>query len=86
MENKKRGLDSLISENLVDNDDKKKYTKTIGFKVSERQYETYKRYSKYFGNNNLLNKWRTDIDNIKKEKGKDLESIENEIIKRLNKN
>lgn len=84
---KKRGLDSLISQNSsvgrepkVDNE---KYTKTVGFKVTERQYETYKRYSKYFGSEELIKKWREDLDRLAKERGKDLENIELEVKKRL---
>ena len=41
-----------------------RYVKTIGFKVTEKQYETYKRYSKYFGSDDLIKKWRTDLDKI----------------------
>ena len=84
---KKRGLDSLISQNSSEgreqNEENEKYTKTVGFKVTERQYETYKRYSKYFGTEELIKKWRADLDKIEKEKGKDLENIETEIQKRL---
>lgn len=84
---KKRGLDSLISQNL-EKDSKseervEKFTRTVGFKVTERQYETYKRYSKYFGTEELIKKWREDLDRIEKEKGRDLENIELEIKKRL---
>ncbi len=86
---KKRGLDSLISQNTntsaeasVSNE---RYTKTIGFKVTERQYETYRRFSKYFGNEELLKKWRNDINKIAEEKGKDMESVETEIRRRLTK-
>ncbi len=84
---KKRGLDSLISENSRADDENKgseRYTKTVGFKVTEKQYETYKRYSKYFGSDDLIKKWRTDLDKIEQEKGKDLEGVETEIRKRLN--
>ena len=84
---KKRGLDSLISRNSRSGDEINKgperYTKTVGFKVTERQYETYKRYSKYFGSDDLIKKWRSDIDRIEQEKGKDMESVETEIRKRL---
>ncbi len=85
---KKRGLDSLISENSRADDENKgseRYTKTVGFKVTEKQYETYKRYSKYLGSDDLIKKWRTDLDKIEQEKGKDLEGVETEIRKRLNK-
>lgn len=86
---KKRGLDSLISQNSEmdkkSQDSAEKYTKTVGFKVTERQYETYKRYSKYFGTEELIKKWRDDLDRIWKEKGKDLENIEQEVKKRLTK-
>ncbi len=90
MDNKKRGLDSLISQNSFkesenENTGNEKYKKTIGFKVTERQYETYKRYSKYFGSDELIKKWRSDLDKIEQEKGKDMESIETEIRKRLTK-
>ena len=84
---KKRGLDSLISESSRADDENKgseRYTKTVGFKVTEKQYETYKRYSKYFGSDDLIKKWRTDLDKIEQEKGKDLEGVETEIRKRLN--
>ena len=61
-----------------------RYTKTIGFKVTEKQYETYRRYSKYFGIDDLIKKWRTDIDKIEQEKGRDMENVETEIRRRLN--
>ena len=80
---KKRGLDSLISQGTVQNQER--YTKTVGFKVTERQYETYRRYSKYFGSDDLIKKWRSDLDKIEQEKGKDMESVETEIRKRLTK-
>lgn len=82
-------MDSLISQNSEkesNNEDKEeKYTRTVGFKVTEKQYETYRRYSKYFGTEELIKKWRADIERIEKEKGKDLESIELDIKKRLTK-
>jgi len=82
-------LDSLISQNSEkesNNEDKEeKYTRTVGFKVTEKQYETYRRYSKYFGTEELIKKWRADIERMEKEKGKDLESIELDIKKRLTK-
>ena len=86
---KKRGLESLLSQGFysgsgtVRNEDR--HTKTIGFKVTEKQYETYKRYSKYFGTDELIRKWRTDLDKIEQEKGKDMENVETEIMKRLTK-
>ena len=87
---KKRGLDSLISQNLHSvpeiSEASGRYTKTVGFKVTERQYETYKRYSKYFGSDDLIKKWRSDLDRIEREKGKDMESVETEIRKRLTDN
>ena len=86
---KKRGLDSLISQNshpnAEENSQGERFTKTVGFKVTEKQYETYKRYSKYFGSDDLIKKWRSDIDRIEHEKGKDMESVETEIRKRLTK-
>ena len=86
---KKRGLDSLISQNSRSGDEinegPERYTKTVGFKVTERQYETYRRYSKYLGSDGLIKKWRSDLDKIEKEKGKDMESVEAEIRKRLTK-
>ena len=86
---RKRGLDSLISQNSRSgneiNEGPERYTKTVGFKVTERQYETYKRYSKYFGSDDLIKKWRSDLDRIEREKGKDMESVETEIRKRLTK-
>jgi hypothetical protein len=86
---KKRGLDSLISQSTNEgnnsNEKNEKYTRTVGFKVTERQYETYKRYSKYFGADSLIKKWREDLDKIEREKGKDLEDLESEIKKRLTK-
>ena len=86
---KKRGLDSLISGNSHSgpqrSESSEKYTKTVGFKVTEKQYETYRRYSKYFGTDDLIKKWRTDLDRIEQEKGKDMESVETEIRKRLTK-
>ena len=86
---KKRGLDSLISQNSHSNDEanrqEERLTKTVGFKVTEKQYETYKRYSKYFGSDDLIKKWRSDLDRIEQEKGKDMENVETEIRKRLTK-
>ena len=86
---KKRGLDSLISQNshsdVESNRQEERFTKTVGFKVTEKQYETYKRYSKYFGSDDLIRKWRSDLDRIEQEKGKDMESVETEIRKRLTK-
>ena len=85
---KKRGLDSLISENSRADDENtgvERYTKTVGFKVTEKQYETYRRYSKYFGADDLIKKWRTDLNKIEQEKGRDMENVETEIRKRLNK-
>jgi hypothetical protein len=85
---KKRGLDSLISGNSHSgpqtSESSEKYTKTVGFKVTEKQYETYRRYSKYFGIDDLIKKWRTDIDKIEQEKGRDMENVETEIRRRLN--
>ena len=86
---KKRGLDSLISQGSRPDSGLaralERYTKTIGFKVTEKQYETYRRYSKYFGIDELIKKWRNDLEKIEQEKGKDMESVETEIRKRLNK-
>ena len=84
---KKRGLESLLSQDSYSGSvrNKGRYTKTIGFKVTEKQYETYRRYSKYFGIDDLIKKWRTDLDKIEQEKGKDMETVEIEIRKRLNK-
>jgi hypothetical protein len=86
---KKRGLDSLISQNshsdVESNRQEERFTKTVGFKVTEKQYKTYKRYSKYFGSDDLIKKWRSDLDRIEQEKGKDMESVETEIRKRLTK-
>ena len=84
---KKRGLDSLISQNshskVEMNSQEERFTKTVGFKVTEKQYETYKRYSKYFGSEELIKKWRSDLDRIEQEKGKNMESVETEIRTRL---
>ncbi|MEM3675147.1 MAG: hypothetical protein QXG08_06715 [Candidatus Methanomethyliaceae archaeon] len=85
---KKRGLDSLIpqsSHSVPGVENRGRYIRTIGFKVTERQYETYRRYSKYFGSYELIKKWRRDLDEIEQEKGKDMESAEMEIRKRLTK-
>ena len=56
-----------------------RYTNTENFKLTDRQYETYRRFSKYFGSNEPINKWGDDLDRIEKEKGKDLQNIELEI-------
>ena len=86
---KKRGLESLLSQGSYSSSgtvrNEGRYTKTIGFKVTEKQYETYKRYSKYFGIDDLIKKWRMDLDKIEKEKGQDMENVEIEIRKRLTK-
>ncbi len=42
-------------------------------------------YSKYFGIDELIKKWRSDRDGIEQEKGKNMESTEPKIRKRLNK-
>ena len=84
---KKRSLNSLISQNsnsdVETNKQEERFTKTVGFEVTEKQYETYKRYSKYFGTEELIKKWRSDLDKIERQKGKDFESVETEIRKRL---
>ena len=86
---KKRGLDSLISQNsnsdAETNMQGERFTKTVGFKVTEKQYRTYKRFSKYFGSDDLIKKWRNDLNKIFEEKGKDMESVETEIRRRLTK-
>ena len=85
---KKRGLESLLSQNSISdveiNKQEERFTKTVGFKVTEKQHETYRRYSKYFGIDDLIKKWRTDIDKIEQEKGRDMENVETEIRRRLN--
>jgi hypothetical protein len=86
---KKRGLDSLIPQSSHSSGETseapERYTKTIGFKVTEKQYETYRRFAKYLGNEELIKKWRNDLNRISEEKGKDMESVETEIRKRLTK-
>ena len=86
---KKRGLESLLSQNSISdveiNKQEERFTKTVGFKVTEKQHETYRRYSKYFGIDDLIKKWRSDLDKIEQEKGKDMESVETEISRRLTK-
>lgn len=89
-EKKRRGLDDLISQKPAKVPERNaeqidhRYTKTIGFKVTDRQYDTYKLYSKYYGPNELIEKWRSDLEKIAQEKGQNLESVETEIKKRLN--
>ena len=86
---KKRGLESLLSQNSISdveiNKQEERFTKTVGFKVTEKQHETYRRYSKYFGIDDLIKKWHSDLDKIEQEKGKDMESVETEIRRRLTK-
>jgi vacuolar-type H+-ATPase subunit I/STV1 len=90
-EKKRRGLDDLISQepakvlerNAEQTDHR--YTKTVGFKVTDRQYDTYRLYSKYYGPDELIEKWRSDLEKIAQEKGQELENVETEIRKRLNK-
>ena len=86
---KKRGLESLLSQNSISdveiNKQEERFTKTVGFKVTDKQHETYRRYSKYFGIDDLIKKWRSDLDKIEQEKGKDMESVETEIRRRLTK-
>ncbi len=86
---KKRGLDSLISQNTHSDSEQEKneggYTKTVGFKVSERQYEIYKLYSKYYSQGDLIDKWRQDLEKIAQENGEELRNLEIEIRKRLTK-
>ena len=90
-EKKRRGLDDLISQEpakvLERNAEQKdhRYTKTVGFKVTNRQYDTYRLYSKYYGPDELIEKWRSDLEKIAQEKGQELENVETEIRKRLNK-
>jgi len=45
----------------------------------------FRRYSKYVGSEELIKKWREDLDRVEKERGKDLENIELAIKKRLTK-
>ena len=84
---KKRGLESLLSQGSYSGSvmNEGRYTRTVGFKVTEKQYETYRRHSKYFGIDDLIKKWRGDLDKIEQDKGKDMESVETEIRRRLNK-
>ena len=86
---KKRGMASLLSQNSISdveiNKQEERFTKTVGFKVTEKQHETYRRYSKYFGIDDLIKKWRSDLDKIEQEKGMDMESVETEIRRRLTK-
>ena len=90
-EKKRRGLDDLISQKptrvLEQNTEqmKHRYTKTIGFKVTDKQYDVYRLYSKYYGPDELIEKWRNDLEKISQEKGHELENVESEIRKRLNK-
>ncbi|EQD75140.1 hypothetical protein B1B_02288, partial [mine drainage metagenome] len=64
---KERGLDDLIpqkshatfSEETTGQE--AGYKRTIGFKVTEKQYATYKLYSKYYGPEELIEKWRNDL-------------------------
>ncbi|BAB60648.1 MAG: hypothetical protein AMDU2_EPLC00016G0002 [Thermoplasmatales archaeon E-plasma] len=90
-EKKRRGLDDLISQkpaNVLERNAEQtehRYTKTVGFKVTNRQYDTYRLYSKYYGPDELIEKWRSDLEKIAQEKGQELENVETEIRKRLNK-
>jgi hypothetical protein len=90
-EKRRRGLDDLISQKPAKvlernvEQTERRYTKTIGFKVTDRQYNTYRLYSKYYGPDELIEKWRNDLEKIAQEKGQDLENVETEIRKRLNK-
>jgi hypothetical protein len=74
---KKRDLENLLSQGSYSASGTEKNegrcTKTIGFKVTVKQYETYRMYSKYFGIDDLIKKWRTDLDKIEEEKGRDME-------------
>ena len=86
---KKRGLESPLSQDPYPGSGtvraEGRYIKTIGFKVTEKQYETYKGYSKYSGTDELIRKWRAGLDGIEQEKGKDMEGVETEIRKLLTK-
>jgi vacuolar-type H+-ATPase subunit I/STV1 len=90
-EKKRRGLDDLISQKPTNVQERNaeqtdhRYTKTVGFKVTDRQYDTYRLYSKYYGPDELIEKWRSDLEKIAQEKGQELENVETEIRKRLNK-
>ena len=90
-EKKRRGLDDLISQKptkvLERNPEQMehRYTKTIGFKVTDRQYGTYRLYSKYYGPDDLIEKWRNDLEKIAQEKGSELRDLEIEIRNRLTK-
>ena len=88
-EKKRRGLDDLISQKptkVLEQDTERighRYTKTIGFKVTDKQYDVYRLYSKYYGPDDLIEKWRNDLEKIAQEKGQELENVETEIRKRL---
>ena len=90
-EKKRRGMDDLISQkpaNVLERNAEQidhRYTKTIGFKVTDRQYDTCRLYSKYYGPDELIEKWRSDLEKIAQDKGQDLKNVEAEIRKRLNK-
>ena len=85
---KKRGLKSLLAGALLwirYSEEQRQNTRTIGFKATEKQDETYNRYSKYFGTDELIRKWRADLDKIEQRKGKDMEGVETEFRKLLTK-
>jgi len=76
---KKRGLDNLLSQNYgirAKTSETPGCTKTLGFKVTERPYETYRRFAKYFGAEELIRKWRADLEMIEREKDCYMESVE----------
>ena len=85
---KKRGLESLLAGALLwirYSEEQRQNARTIGFKATEKEYETYNRYSKYFGTDELIRKWRADLDKIEQRKGKDMEGVETEFRKLLTK-
>ncbi len=88
-EKKRRGLDDLIplNENNERNNDlynvKKRYTRTIAIKVTAEEYETYRLVSKYYGPDEIIKKWRSDLDELIKERGEKLKSLDRDVNKTL---
>ncbi|MCW1310047.1 MAG: hypothetical protein QXP04_05115 [Candidatus Nanoarchaeia archaeon] len=59
------------------------YTKQIGFKVTEEQYEIYMLVKKYYGVETILNEWRGYLDKLIREKGEILKKMDASVRKKL---
>lgn len=59
------------------------YTKQIGFKVTDEQYEIYMLVKKYYGVETILNEWRGYLDKLIREKGEILKKMDASVRRKL---